>query len=84
MSMQPISRRTVLRGLGAAVAVPWLDAMTPAFAAPASFPVRLGFVYVPNGKNIPTDADQGRHRFSPARILQPLQDLREDFNILTG
>ena len=54
MSSHPISRRTILRGLGASVALPWLDAMMPAFAAstPAAFPVRLGFVYVPNGKNM--------------------------------
>ena len=48
-----LSRRTMLRGLGTAMALPWLDAMMPAAkaakstaAAPA---VRLAFVYVPNG-----------------------------------
>jgi hypothetical protein len=47
-----ISRRTLLRGAGAAVALPWLDAMTPAFAQAKGAvrpPVRLGFFYVPNG-----------------------------------
>ena len=44
-----VPRRTFLRGLGAtAVALPFLDAMTPAFAAPKA-PVRLAFLYVPNG-----------------------------------
>ena len=33
-----VSRRAVLRGLGATVALPMLDAMTPAFAAPAASP----------------------------------------------
>ena len=42
-----LSRRTLLRGLGAAVALPALDAMTPARVAAA--PPRLAFVYVPNG-----------------------------------
>jgi hypothetical protein len=47
-----LSRRTLLRGAGAAVALPWLDAMTPAFAQAKNAvrpPVRLGFFYVPNG-----------------------------------
>jgi len=87
MSIQPISRRTLLRGLGAAVAVPWLDAMMPAFASPTrgTFPVRLGFIYVPNGKNMAdwTPAKEGAEFELPA-ILQPLSPLREDFNVLTG
>ena len=46
-----LQRRTFLRGLGTALALPFLDAMVPAFAAPrlAARPVRLGFLYVPNG-----------------------------------
>jgi hypothetical protein len=48
-----LSRRTVLRGIGASVALPLLDAMVPAFtvtARTAASPVRrLGVVYVPNG-----------------------------------
>src|SRR5262245_58237018 len=46
-----LARRTLLRGLGTAIALPWLDAMSPAFAGPAAAkaPVRLAFVYVPNG-----------------------------------
>lgn len=55
--MKPISRRTVLRGMGASLALPWLDAMQPVFAgaAPAikSAPVRMAFIYVPNGKHLP-------------------------------
>jgi len=87
MSIQPISRRTVLRGLGAAVAVPWLDAMMPAFAGstPAGFPTRLGFIYVPNGKNMEdwTPKAEGADYALPS-ILQPLKDLKDDFSILTG
>jgi Protein of unknown function (DUF1552) len=87
MSMQPISRRTLLRGIGAAIAVPWLDAMTPAFArsTPAPFPTRLGFIYVPNGKNMDdwTPKAEGADYELPS-ILQPLKDLKGDFSILTG
>jgi hypothetical protein len=44
-----LSRRAMLQGMGAAIALPVLDAMTPAFAATASAPVRMAFLYVPNG-----------------------------------
>ena len=51
--MRQLSRRTVLRGMGAAIALPFLDAMYPAFAAPAIkkalAPNRIAFLYVPNG-----------------------------------
>ena len=53
MMQKTLSRRTVLRGLGCAVALPFLDAMSPAFAAQAikaaSKPIRMAFLYVPNG-----------------------------------
>lgn len=52
---KPVARRTVLRGLGAALALPLLDSMVPtlAFSAQAKqqtkSPIRLGYVYTPNG-----------------------------------
>ncbi len=57
MSHSPISRRTALRGLGTAVALPWLEAMTPSFARGAtalagSNPLRMAFFYVPNGIHV--------------------------------
>jgi hypothetical protein len=85
--MSTISRRMVLRGIGASVAVPFLDAMMPAFASPTrgTFPVRLGFIYVPNGKNMAdwTPTAEGTEYTLPS-ILQPLSALREDLNVLTG
>ena len=53
-----LSRRTVLRGLGAAISLPFLDAMTPAMADAATTKAtasatRLGFVYIPNGVTYP-------------------------------
>ena len=84
--MQPISRRTLLRGLGAAVALPWLESMTPAFARTSnSFPTRLGFLYTPNGKNMDdwTPKAEGAEYELPA-ILQPLKELRGEFSVLTG
>ncbi len=51
-----ISRRTMLRGLGTAVALPLLDSMAPriarAGAQTAQRPLRMAFVYVPNGINM--------------------------------
>jgi len=44
-----INRRTFLRGAGAAVALPWLEAMAPALAGGSKPPVRLAFFYAPNG-----------------------------------
>ena len=46
---QAIPRRTFLRGLGASIALPFLDSMVPAFAASTDAPLRLAYVYVPNG-----------------------------------
>ena len=51
ITRKSLPRRAFLRGMGTAVALPFLDAMVPAFAAPAAAkaPVRMAFVYVPNG-----------------------------------
>ena len=82
----PIDRRTVLRGLGAAIALPWLDAMG-ALAAPAkaATPARMAFLYVPNGKNMAdwTPTAEGPLGDLPP-ILQPLASLKDEFLVLTG
>ena len=50
VSQKALPRRTFLRGIGATIALPMLDAMVPAFAADrAPWTPRLGFVYVGNG-----------------------------------
>lgn len=90
--MIPITRRTVLRGIGAAVALPWLEAMGPLTswaAAPspraAPAPNRMAWLYVPNGKNMAdwTPKTEGADYELPA-ILEPLKDLKKDFLVLTG
>src|SRR3954464_13751127 len=55
-----IDRRPVLKGLGAAVALPWLEAMAPlATAAPAGkLPLRAAFLYVPHGAHTPDRTPQ--------------------------
>ena len=82
-----LPRRTFLKGLGAAVALPMLDAMTPAFAAPAlkQTPTRLAFTYIPNGVTLQawTPAAAGRE-FEFTRILKPLEAMREHTLVITG
>src|SRR6187402_1354989 len=70
-----LPRRTFLKGVGAAVALPFLDSMVPAFAAPAKLPVRLAFLYVPNGIemrnwNVP---QAGPLAGNLPRIMKPLE-----------
>ena len=85
-----LSRRTLLRGLGVSIALPMLDSMVPAFAAPArsaagKSPLRMAFTYVPNGiimKDWTPAADGST--FELPRILQPLQAFRKDTLVLTG
>ncbi len=49
ITKRSLDRRTFLRGLSTAVALPFLDAMQPALTAATVAPKRLGFVYFPNG-----------------------------------
>src|SRR6266853_2872737 len=82
-----LPRRTFLKGLGVTVALPWLDAMVPAFAAPAQAkaPVRLVFAYVPNGMMIEDWTPKGVGKdFEFTRILKPLEPFRENMLVLTG
>jgi hypothetical protein len=80
-----LSRRTVLRGLGAAVALPWLDAMRPAFAKAAPRAVRLAFAYIPNGVTLADWTPKGTGRdYEMSRILKSLQPYRDDVLVLSG
>src|SRR3954464_12207184 len=82
-----IDRRTVLTGLGAAVALPWLEVMAPlASAAPAGkLPLRAAFLYVPNGVHMPdwTPKVEGALTELPA-TLDPLKAFQADINVLSG
>lgn len=81
---ETMSRRRVLRGLGATIALPFLDAMTPARAAAAKAPVRMAFIFMPNGVRQDRWTPQGEgSQFKLSPILQPLERHRGDINILT-
>jgi Protein of unknown function (DUF1552) len=83
-----LGRRTFLKGMGAAVALPMLDAMTPAFAAPmrrGAAPLRLAFTYVPNGVVMADWTPKGVGAgFEFTRVLKPLERFREDTLVLSG
>jgi hypothetical protein len=82
-----LARRTFLKGMGAVVALPVLDAMTPAFAAPrqAARPVRLAFTYVPNGVTMADWTPKAAGAaFEFTRVLKPLERFREDTLVLSG
>ena len=89
ITKKSLSRRTVLRGLGAAVALPLLDGMVPAFAAirqSAAKPVgRLGVVYIPNGMFMQhwTPETEGTG-FEFPRIIKSLEPFREHVSVLSG
>ena len=81
-----LSRRTILKGAGVSLAVPWLTAMSPARAAAAVAPPRrfvamtlsLGLV----GENL-FPAENGRD-WQPSRYLEPLADLRDRLTLVSG
>ena len=74
VSQKSLPRRTFLRGMGATIALPMLDAMVPAFAADRGpWTPRLGFVYVGNGcvhKTFKLSGTGKSFEFSP--VLKPL------------
>jgi hypothetical protein len=89
ITRKAIPRRTVLRGIGAAVALPLLDGMVPAATAlaqtPAKGPQRFGFFYVPHGSIMRqwTPAQEGANfEFTP--ILKPLEAFRDSVTVLTN
>ena len=84
-----LPRRAFLKGMGATIALPMLDAMTPALAAAgraaAKSPLRLAFTYVPNGVTMAdwTPAGEGLG-FEYSRIMKPLETFRQDTLVLSG
>ncbi len=91
MPGKSLPRRTILQGLGSSLALPLLDAMTPAFAAPPArkAPRRLAFVYVPNGIIMKDWTPQTAGDAAPLpgelpRILAPLAEHRDRILLLTG
>lgn len=89
LTTKPLPRRTVLRGLGATFALPFLDAMLPAFSLrglATQKPVhRFLTFYVPNGMAMEFWTPNGEGRaFELSPILEPLAPYRDQMLLLTG
>jgi hypothetical protein len=89
ITRKALPRRTFLRGMGATVALPLLDAMVPSMTALAKTPVepvrRLGFVYMPMGCDLPRWTPPGENRLvelSPT--LQSLAPVVDDLTVITN
>lgn len=77
-----ISRRTILKGAGVSLALPWLEAMA---AQTPQTPVRMGFLYVPNGANMGAwRPDMVGADFKLSKSLAPLEDLRSNVLVLSN
>ena len=77
----PISRRTILRGAGVGLGLPWLEAMaSPSLPKP---PVRMAALYMPNGVNISHWSPEGTGRdFKLSKTLSPLADVKDSVTVL--
>ncbi len=89
VSSKALSRRTVLRGLGATMALPFLDAMVPAFSvraiAAGKVAHRFQTFYVPNGMAMQFWTPKGEGRdFALSPILEPLKAYRDQMVVLSG
>jgi hypothetical protein len=85
ITKKALPRRTFLKGAGAAVALPFLDAMAPPLSAMSPAPMRFGFVYIANGviQNQWNPATTGTG-FELPPILQPFAKVRDSINVLSG
>src|SRR5215831_15713461 len=86
---RPLSRRTVLRGAAASLALPFLDAMTPVFSrravAAGQPPHRFQTFYVPNGMAMEFWTPKGEGAsFELSPILEPLAPYRDQLLVLSG
>jgi len=84
ISKKHLSRRKVLKGAGASIALPMLDAMIPAASAQPAAKLRMGFVYIPHGAvyNSWTPEQTGRD-FEMSKILSSLSDFRDQMTVVS-
>ena len=90
-----LPRRTFLRGLGATLALPMLDSTTPPLSAlgPSTPPIRLGYVYTPNGIVGACDKSPRPFMWTPKTVganfefsptMKALEPFRDQINVLSG
>src|SRR5262245_18203425 len=80
-----LSRRAVLRGVGAALALRLLDSMIPALRSTPKARIRFGAIYFPHGATMSrwTPKDEGRD-FTFSEILEPLAPYRSHINVVSN
>ncbi|QDT66572.1 DUF1552 domain-containing protein [Calycomorphotria hydatis] len=82
-----LHRRTVLRGAGISIALPWLSAMQPTFAARTASEQPHRFVAMTLGLGLLPDnlnPEQTGKDYAPSRYLESLQDIRDRFTVISG
>jgi hypothetical protein len=89
ITKKALPRRTFLRGMGATLALPLLDAMVPSMTALAATPAnpvrRLGFVYVPMGAHIPQWTPPGTGRLTElSPILRALTPVMDQLTVISN
>ncbi|HAY78454.1 MAG TPA: hypothetical protein DCY79_01460 [Planctomycetaceae bacterium] len=90
LSKRSLTRRTLLRGAGAAITLPLLDAMIPPLTAVAQTPAapsrlrRLGFVYMPMGCDASRWAISGDSLDQLSPTLSPLASVKNHVNVVSG
>jgi Protein of unknown function (DUF1552) len=91
LTKKALSRRTFLRGVGAAVALPLLDAMIPPMTALAETPAaparlrRLGYVYMPMGRDVTRWTPPGKDKLDElSPTLAPLAPVKENVTVISN
>src|SRR5438309_6709505 len=95
MSKHFLSRRTMLRGLGVSMALPMLDAMMPkgvlgglaseaAGAVTGKAPVRMAYLFLPNGMWMPNFTPTAVGAFELTPTLAPLKNVKNEFSVISG
>jgi hypothetical protein len=84
--MKRVSRRTLLRGVGATLGLPWMEAMAaPATGAGSTPPIRLAALYMPNGVNVDAwTPKQAGKNFELTPTLQPLAPFKDQLNVFSN
>src|ERR1700681_1778914 len=82
---QSISRRTVLRGAGVTMALPWLESLPVFGATPSSFPKRFGVIFLGNGVNEDHWGSEGNGAdMKLSKTLSVLEPIKHKINVIDG
>jgi len=83
--MAKIDRRTVLRGMGVTMCLPWMDSLSAFAATPSAFPKRFGVLFMGCGVNENHWSAEGNGADMKLGLsLSPLEPLKEKINVVTG